>query len=170
MLLGGERLGLPLKQPQAVQTGVTQCLSIPVPYANAIPCVLVISAQEIPPECPVAISTGQRLSFCGWLWLVSVWCWTVAELFSVHASNASLNTAPRSTPVSAGAYMSSMPRTILIHLIFLYSSEMLNPASQSTRKYFLWKITLALASQRYYTLFKISAVLLSTKIPWGWFT
>lgn len=30
MLLGGERLGLPLKQPQAVQTGITQCLSIPV--------------------------------------------------------------------------------------------------------------------------------------------
>lgn len=37
MLLGGERLDLPLKQHQGVQTCTTQCLSIPVPYANAIP-------------------------------------------------------------------------------------------------------------------------------------
>lgn len=44
MLLAGERFGADLKQPQAVQTGTTQCLSVPVPNANAIPCVLGISA------------------------------------------------------------------------------------------------------------------------------
>ena len=35
MLLGVERLGLPLKQYQAVQMDITQCLSIPVSYVNA---------------------------------------------------------------------------------------------------------------------------------------
>lgn len=63
MLLGVERLGLPLKQSQAVQMDITQCLSIPVSYANAALCVLGISTHEIPPEYPVAISTEQRLSF-----------------------------------------------------------------------------------------------------------
>lgn len=63
MLLGAERCSLPLMQSQTVQMDITQCLSIPVSDANAAPGVLGISTHEILPECPVAISTGQRLTF-----------------------------------------------------------------------------------------------------------
>lgn len=63
MVLGVERLCLPLKQSQAVQTDITQRQSIHVSYINVALSVLGISIHEIPPECPVAISTEQRLSF-----------------------------------------------------------------------------------------------------------
>lgn len=66
MLLGIERLVLLLRQSQAVQMDITQCSSIPVSiavsYPNAALRVLGNSTQ-IPPECPFAISTGQRLSY-----------------------------------------------------------------------------------------------------------